>query len=126
MVRLKLRGGAEAFVATVDALSSELVANEKTRRRSRKTSLRKYTDAVREQLGKFGLVCSRRLDLARSGLQAADRFSELERFACEAQAQAEAASEAEERRSKCRRRPRRRPRRRGERPLRSRGISNRV
>ena len=29
MVRLKLRGGAEAFVATVDALSSELVANEK-------------------------------------------------------------------------------------------------
>ena len=29
MARLKLRGGAEAFVATVDALSSELVANEK-------------------------------------------------------------------------------------------------
>jgi len=41
MERLKLRGGAEAFVATVDALSSELVANEKTRRCSRKTRWRR-------------------------------------------------------------------------------------
>ena len=55
MVRLKLRGGAEAFVATVDALRSRM------RRRSRKTRWRRA-------FGKFGLVCSRRFDLARSGL----------------------------------------------------------
>ena len=64
MARLKLRGGAEAFVATVDALRSRM------RRRSRKTRWRRAfgSTPARLQLGKFGLVCSRRFDLARSGL----------------------------------------------------------
>ena len=61
MARLKLRGGAEAFVATTDALRSRM------RRRSRKTRWRRA-------FGKFGLVCSRRFDLARSGLQATDNL----------------------------------------------------
>ena len=70
MVRLKLRGGAEAFVATVDALRSRM------RRRSRKTRWRRAfgSTPARLQLGKFGLVCSRRFDLARSGLQATDNL----------------------------------------------------
>ena len=93
-VRLRFEAAREAYKQTLESATisgrSRLLLDEPSAR----DQLRALVNAADEAV-EAGCEFGEELDLARSGLQAADRLVELERLAREAQAQAEAAREAE-------------------------------
>jgi len=92
--RLRFEAAREAYKQTLEGAAisgrSRLLLDEQIAR----DQLRALVNAADEAV-EAGCEFGEELDLARSGLQAADRLVELERLAHEAQAQAEAAREAE-------------------------------